>query len=113
MLLNLPIKKYLKKIFFSYEVDKNTYQYKRKLFPKDSLPNYINIPTDKGYSVLILNGDTIYQASKTKEYGISLTYTEIFVDKKHHKIKLKGKLSAAWSNVTPPRIYNFYWRKKR
>lgn len=49
------------KDFFNYEVDKNTYQYKRKLFSKDTLPNYIKYPTGKGYSVSIVNGDTIYQ----------------------------------------------------
>jgi len=105
-------KKVSEKDFYKYEVDKSTYQYKRKLFPKDSLPNYINIPTDKGYLVSILKGDTIYHPSKTKEYEISLTYTEISVDKKHHKLKLKGKLSGAWSNVTPKEYTIFIGERK-
>lgn len=100
------------KDFFNYEVDKSTYQYKRKIFSKDSLPNYINIPTGKGYSVSIVNGDTINQPTKTKEYEINLTCTEISVDKKYQKLKLKGKLSGAWSNVTPEEYTIFIGQRK-
>lgn len=100
------------KDFFNSEVDKNTYQYKNTFFPKDSIPNYINIPNTKGYSVSIVNGDTIHQPTKTKEYEINLTCTEISVDKKYQKLKLKGKLSGAWSNVTPEEYTIFIGQRK-
>lgn len=100
------------KDFYKYEVDKNTYQYKSKLFSKDTLPNYIKYPTGKDYSFSIVNGDTIHQPTKTKEYEINLTCTEISVDKKHQKLKLKGKLSGAWSNVTPEEYTIFIGERK-
>jgi len=100
------------KDFYKYEVDKNTYQYKSTLFSKDTLPNYIKYPTTTGYSVSIVNGDTIYQPTKTKEYEINLIDTEISVDKKHHKLKLKSKLTGAWSNVTPEEYTVYIGQRK-
>ena len=98
--------------FFNCEVDKNMYQYRKQPFLREPIPKFLNIPLGEGFSVSVIGNDTIYTSTKKIKYNIEIKLDEILLDKANNKLKLKGEITGAWTNITPEEYNVFIGERK-
>lgn len=89
------------KDFFNYEVDKSTYLHWGILKENTTIPVFVKAAHGIGYSIEIKGNDTIATPTNNKRYNLDILIKELLLDKKLKKLKMKGQILGAWSNVTP------------
>lgn len=89
------------KDFYKYEVDKSTYQYWGILKENTTIPKFVKETHPKEYSIEINGNDTIATQTNYKRYNLEIVIKQLLLDKNLKKLKMKGQVLGAWSNVTP------------
>ena len=100
------------KDFFNSEVDKNTYQHWGILKENTTIPRFVKIAHGIGYSIEINGKDTIRTPTNNKRYNLEIVIKQLLLDKNLKKLKMKGQILGAWSNVTPEEFNVFIGIRK-